>query len=692
MAKKMTDAELVALVDNEFESSMGREGHDISQERAKAMDFYMSRPLGNEIEGQSSVRTSDVADVVDAIMPSLLRIFTISDNLVNFDPVGFEDIEASAQESDAVNYVFFKQNPAFMNLYSWFWDALVQKNGIVKAWWDETVEVTTETYEGLSEQELTLLMSDDELEPVEQEERTETITVPMVTPMGVLPRDVEQVVYDVKFKRTTKKGRARIEPVPPEEYRISSDATSVDPASARMTGHEREVTRSMAIQMGFDKDTVMSLPMSNMAARTGEERSARNENAEELTVVNPTVDPAEEMILLREAYIRCDYDGDGVSELRQVFTSGGELLSNEEADRTIFHVLCPKPIPHKHFGRSIADMIMDIQEVMTTLLRQTLDNLYLSDNPRHGVWEMGMSDNTLEDLLSSQAGSIVRFDRPPSEAYSQMATPFVAQHSFPAMEYFDKLARKRTGVHEDAEGLSPEALKNIQRGVMSSAMDMSRGKIEAIARIFAETGTKSVMLHIHELLRKHQDREMVVKLRNTWVEVDPSEWRERNDMTVAVGLGMGSRDTKLMHLQSIIELQQVYQQAGATGVLITPQNLWNTADELVKAADLKLTEKFFSKPQPDAEIGDKNAEQQSQFQQALLQVEQQKNELKAQKQEFDAQKDIAQLQQKLQDQQADNSLKAEQMQQTFMIEMEKLRNQLTEMELKYNTNVPGSKV
>lgn len=691
--KKMTDDELVQLVDREFSSAMGREGHDISQERAKAMDYYMSRELGNEIDGQSKIRTSDVSDAVDAIMPSLLRIFSSADNLVNFDPVSIEDVEAAEQESDTVNHVFFKKNPAFMNLYSWFWDALVQKNGIVKCWWDETTVVTTEEYESLTEQELALLDSDDELEAIEQDERIEKVVIDMVTPIGVIPREVDQTVFDVKYKRTCKKGRVRVEPVPPEEYRISSDANSVDPSSARMTGHEREVTRSEAISMGFDKQVILGLPMSNAAAETGEERSARNDKAEEQQdYVNPTTDKSEEKILLREAYIRVDYDGDGVSELRQVYTSGGTLLGNEEADRTIFHVLCAKPIPHKHFGRSVADLVMDIQKVMTTLLRQTLDNLYLSNNPRHAIWEMGISENTLDDLLSSQAGSFVRFDRPPTEAYSQMSTPFVAQHSFPAMEYFDKLARKRTGVHEDAEGLSPEALKNIQQSVLTNALDMSRGKIEAIARVFAETGIKSCMLHIHELLLKHQDKEMILKLRNKFIQVDPREWKEREDMTVAIGLGMGTRETKLMHLGTIRQLQKEFKEDGGMGIIVTPENMFNAADEFVKAADLKQTERFFTKPQPQADMRDKSKEQAGQLQQALVQIEAERNQLKREKQEFDAQKDIAELQQKLADQARSHDLAQEKLLNDFTIEMEKIRNQLTDMELKYNTDVPGSKV
>jgi hypothetical protein len=161
---KLTDDELGALIDAEFEQAMGTDGGEISTERAKAWDYYLSKPIGNEIEGESAYVTSDVADSVDGAMTSLLKIYTTEDNLVMFDPVGPEDVDAAEQESDYANYCFFKQNPAYLILYTWFFDALVQKNGIVKSWWDESEEITTERYQGLNDQEVAGLMEDPELE------------------------------------------------------------------------------------------------------------------------------------------------------------------------------------------------------------------------------------------------------------------------------------------------------------------------------------------------------------------------------------------------------------------------------------------------------------------------------------------------------------------------------------------------
>ena len=140
----LTDKQIIDIVEAEFENSQGAPGGDISKERALAYDYYNRKAFGNEEEGSSKVITSDVSDVVDGMMPSLLRIFTTADNLVSFDAVGPEDERAAEQESDYVTHMFFKRNAAFEILFFWLFDALLQKNGYVKAWWDDTEEITTE--------------------------------------------------------------------------------------------------------------------------------------------------------------------------------------------------------------------------------------------------------------------------------------------------------------------------------------------------------------------------------------------------------------------------------------------------------------------------------------------------------------------------------------------------------------------
>lgn len=680
---KMTDEELVSLVDGEFEEALGSSGGEIADERARAWSYYLSEKLGNEEEGQSQVVTSDVADVVDGMMPSLLRIFTMAENLVDFDPVGLEDEEAAQQESDYVNHVFFKKNPAFMILFFWFFDALAQKNGVVKAWWDDSEETTTETYEGLSEEELEELLADDELGPVERDEREIETVVEGVTEQGVEQALEKATVHDVRFKRVRKRGVARAENVPPEEYRISSDSRSLDPSQARMVGHEREVTRTDLLEMGFDKKLVETLAAEEKSEDTEEKQARRNKTDDRNEGPH---DKSEDRILLREAYIRVDVDGDGRSELRQVFTAQGKLLGNEPADRQPFHVICPHPLPHKHFGRATAEKVMDVQKVSTTVLRQTMDNLYHSNNPSHAVWEQGMSENTLDDLLTTQVGSIKRFSRPVGESYQTIAVPFTAGASFPMLEYWEKVKRDRTGISSDGEGLSPESLKNIQQSVLADALDMSKMKQEAVARIFAETGIKSLFLHIHELLQKHQQKAEVAKLRGKWVQVSPKAWKTRRDMTVNVGLGIGTRERNLLHLEAIWQRQKDILQAGGMGLMLKPRDLYNNCAELVRNANFKTPERFFTDP-GDAEAPSQNDGQQ-QLLQLQAQVTQQQLQLEVQKLQTTREREALNHQREMAKLQVQRQADVEKL----SVEMEKIANAITKLELEFGRDIPNSRV
>ena len=703
MPDKMTDLELVSIVDAEFESSLGKADGEISQERAKALDFYMSRPLGNEVKGQSQVVTSDVSDVVDGILPSLLRVFASSDNLLYFEPHGEEDIEQAKQESDYINYLFFRRLPWFVILYTWFMDALIQKNGIVKCWWDTSEEVTTESYKGLNEVELAIFNDDEELEPEEAEERTEIVEQPVMTAIGQIMRPVEQTVFDVTYKRTKKTGRVCVEGVPPEEFRISADARSVDPAEARMTGHEREPTRSELVEMGFDKKLVDSLPAVKDTVYSSPEKIARHDKADESNQ-DAVQDKSQERVQLREAYIKVDYDGDGRSELRQVFVSGNEVLSNEVVDRSPFHVLTPHIMPHKFFGMAAAEKVMDLQEINTTLVRQILMNLYHTNQPGHGVWEQGMGENTLDDLLTTQVGRVVRFNRPVGDSWAPMSVPFTAGATFPMLEYYDKVKARRTGVRDDGEGLSPDQLKNIQQSVMMQSADMSQMKVEVIARVFAETGIKSLFLHMHELTLKCQDEEDIIELRGKFVPVDPREWRTRKNMIPNVGLGVGSREQNLMHIAAIAERQKEIVANGGMNLLVTPQNIYATAEELVKNSNRRDPQRFFTDP-GDAKAPPPSGEQE-QLMRAQLEIQKRQQELDAQEQQLKAVKIQLDAQEKevkanieaqgmmLQHQRELEriAIEREKVESTHAAAMETIATKLTELEIKFQENVPGAKV
>jgi hypothetical protein len=324
---------------------------------------------------------------------------------------------------------------------------------------------------------------------------------------------------------------------------------------------------------------------------------------------------------------------------------------------------------------------MDNQEITTTLLRQMLTNLYYTNQPERNVWEQAIGENTMGDLLTRRVGSVNRFDRPVNESVSTDAIPFTAAASFPMLEHFDRWKRTKTGVSNDGEALDPEQLKNIQTTVLAQGIDIGRAKIEQIARVFSETGIKSLFLHIHEMLQKHQKKEQVFKLRGEWIPVNPSAWRTREDMTVNIGLGIGTRESNLFHLNSIQAIQKQMADGNLMGLTVTPKNLFNTAKEIVKNANLPDAKMFFTDP------GDQQApepsNEQIELQKMALQTQQQQQQL-----------DAADLQLK---QERENNRHNEAMAQLQLtqqanedkhtVALENILTQIKELELKYETDV-----
>lgn len=687
--QKMDTKRLVSLIASEFQTAVGVPGGDISNERARALKRFLREPYGDEEEGESRATTSDVADVVNSLMPSLLRQFTGSDNIANFRPSSIEDVESAQQQSDYVNHVFFNENDAFLFTYNWFFDALLQKLGVAIARWDEREEISEEEYNGLDAFDLAKLDEDPELEAIDKEQREEPDTGPDGLPISdEMGNPVMRTLYDVRYRRVHKIESVRVENVPPDQYRISSEHGSLNPAGARMVGWERTISRSDLIDMGFDPDQVKELPGQDY--RTGsQEESARKNKSDDRN--GNAMDKSQESILVREAYIRVDFDGDGRAELRQVFTGGGQLLrwkhgedANEIVSRQPFHVLCPYPIPHKHIGQSAADLVVNEQDVTTALLRQVLMNLYHSNNPSHDVWELGMTEDTMEDLLNSRVGSINRFSRPPAEAHSVSHIPFTAGQTFPMLEYFEKVKRDRTGTSSDSDGLDPESLKNIQISVLANANDLSLMKVETVARIFAETGFKTLFLHINELLMRYQKRERIVELRNKWVRVDPRNWVRRYHMKINVGLGVGSRERNLMHLGAIWDKQIQVWEGGGKNVMVTPRNLHHTLTEIVKNANFAIPDEFFTDPgdQPLAEEGPdiqvQMLQAQLQLQQSQQQIDAERARIQEMRAKIDAERMLLQHQRDL----AKLEEQKESREDKLAVEMERLQNQVAEMRMK----------
>mgnify|MGYP000553614307 FL=1 len=589
----MSQELLKAILESEIDNSIGFLETETTQQRTDAIDAYLRRPYGNEVEGKSSIVTGEVAESVDGSLPPLVRIFSSSDEVVRFDPRGPQDEAGAKQATEYVNWVFMRDNDGVIILHDWFKDALLQKVGVVKAYWEDKEDVTKEKYRDLSDDELAMLLSDDTMEVVEKEvvenEMKDPAGNPVLDQMG---RPVMYSSNSVTVQKKKKSGNVVVENIPPEEFLISKKAKR-SPQDSPFVAHRRLITRSDLIAMGFDKDIVDGLATSD-SLTFSPEYLARHDNGE-----NPndaqSLDDSMQTIEVFECYVRADIDGDGIAELRQVFYASNEILSDEETDYVPFHSICPIPTPHKFFGESMADRTMDIQLIKTTITRQILDNLYLTNNARVTAVDGQVN---MDDLLTSTAGGVIRVKS--AGAVNQLVVQSMAAQAFPMLSYLDSIQQKRTGVTEASQGLDPSILQNVTAAAVASMQQSAAGKIEMIARIFAETGVKSLFKGILHLLCKYQDKARIVRMRGQYVQFDPREWSNQYDVDINVGLGAGNRQEQMAMLNMVLAKQeQVLGQMGPANPLVSMGQYRNTLGRMVEAAGFKDSAEFYKSITPE---------------------------------------------------------------------------------------------
>ncbi|MBX6322602.1 MAG: hypothetical protein IRY94_12295 [Rhodospirillaceae bacterium] len=588
----MDETALKALLAAEIDDALAHVAAGVGPQRRKALDYYLGEPFGNEVEGRSRVVSTDVADTIEWILPALLRIFTATDEVVRFEPTGPEDEEAARQATDYVNWIFTRDNPGFLILYILFKDALLQKNGIAKVWWEERAEATRETYLGKSLEEMQLVLADPDVEPIEHSARE---GLGLVRGPDGLPVEGPTLLHDFTVKRTRRRGGVRIAAVPPQEFLISRRARSIEEAA--FVAHRVRRTVSELVAQGHDRALVERLAATGEEAADEESAAHAAHDGNDL-LADPGLNPAMRELWVTECYIRVDWDGDGIAERRRVTVAGPgcEILDNEPVDGVPFVSLTPIIMPHRFYGLSIADLVMDLQLIKSTILRQILDNLYLSNNGRHVV-----SDQVnLDDMLTARPGGIIRLKNgalPGQGHVLPLDTPLVAAQAFPMLDYIDGVRENRTGVTRYNQGLDADALNKTASGI-SQIMSAAQQRLELIARVFAETGIKDLFRKVLELVCKHQTAPRILRLRNRWVAMDPRAWDAGMDMSITVGLGTGNRDQTLAHLQTLLAIQQkaIELQGGADGPIVTLANVYNTLAKLVENAGLKSPEAFFTDP------------------------------------------------------------------------------------------------
>lgn len=587
---KMTDDDLLSLIEGEEADCLSYSAGALSEQRREAMQYYYGQPYGNEVDGRSQVVTTEVKDAVEEIMPALMKIFTSSDEVVRFEPQQPEDEPKAQQATEAANYIFSRVNNGFKALYCLFKDALLQKNGFLKVYWEEYTDTTKDSYQDLSDDEFALLSQDPELELVEHTEKEDPAFAQVMATITMEMAGMQvPKLHDAVFRKSKKYGKICIDPVPPEEVLISRDAAN-DLTKARFVEHRTKRSISDIRKMGYD----IADDIADFAANaTHNMERVEREKFDDAMAVDEDAgnsDPSSRMVWLCEAHVRVDYDGDGIAELRKITKVGKEILDNEEADSLNIVGGTAILMPHKYFGLSLHDLLKDIQLQSSTLLRNIFDNTYLANNGRYEALD-GMVN--MDDLMTSRPGGVVRVKA--LGAVKRIDSPVLGQPAYNLLDYLDRVRQRRTGVMDINDWTDPNIL-NAKAGTTNKVGAAAQQRIELMARILAEGPVKDLFWKILELMSKHQNKAIPMKLRGGWVQVDPREWHNKFDMTVTVGLGTGDQSMVLQGAMGIMGVQAQMMQAGLGDVTVNPGNIYYAATKFAKATFPKDGHLFFMDP------------------------------------------------------------------------------------------------
>jgi hypothetical protein len=658
--KPKSREEIQGIVTDAIQNAVDFVESEITDIRVKSQRYMDGDvDIGHE-EGRSKVTSTKVRDTVRAVKPSIMRVFLSTGKPVEYVPKGPEDVALAEQATNYMHHEFSRLN-GYKLLNDAIHDALVKKQGVLKAYYKNYPKAKIYTFSDLSEDELSLLTSDSDVTVLEQ-------TMEMRMEMDEFGMDIEAPIFSVKISRTEMKGDLCLESVPPEEIFVNRDARTME--DAYVVAHRTEMRAGDVIAMGFDPEIVTNLDsFSSGSDMTNVEAFARNGYDDDFDDES-SQDPTMKNVAITEAYMRVDADGSGVPVLHKFICGGSkyELLDFEPCDEVPLVKLEVDPEPHSFYGNSIAEMICDDQDAATAILRGILDNVALTNNPRVGFVEGQVA---VDDLLNNEIGALVRMRQPGS--VQELSVPFVAGQTLSALTYMDKLVEQKTGVTQNI-ALNPDMLQSTTKAAVTASVEAAAGQVEVMVRNLSE-GLKDLFRLMLRIVHKNVDEERMMRLNGIFVPVDPRVWDSSMDISVNVGLGTGREDERVAALQQALTMQtQIYQQYGPSNGLVSLTNIRNTLTDMMAAAGVRNSDRYFAPINQEIEQQMLAMQQQQQAQMAqsqpdpnaaYLQAEQMKAQVKMQS-------DMAKLQLDAAKSAAADDLKRDQMAQDLLVDAAKV--------------------
>lgn len=591
----VNDDQLINLIESGIQNSTGDwlNSSDLAKERLKATYEYAGVADSHLLpQGVSTIVDTSTTEVVEAYTAILCDLFLSNQRIARFIP--YDDtpggFKAAKEAADVTNYCLFKKNNGWEMLQQWMKSSLLWKNAVIR--WDyvEDYEYVFEEYEQISQAKLDELLSDDSIEIVGDLEFDNVATRDNTTGED----EVELMYLNVRVRKTINKSRVKLELIPPENFRISRDATCIE--DAQFVGIQTDMTRSEIRKYWPEaSDTVDNWDElgDNQswlgASKYSQDVSARKQVTGQEYYQGSTQQQlmpleANREVTVTECWIRVDRDGDGIAELKRFIIIGTHILYEEDAESIPLASIVPIDIPHEYYGLSMADFARSSTLASTAILRGFVENTYLTN------YSPKLADPNVVDfsaLQNMKPKQIIPTNGSPNGAVQALAPETISTGTVPLLTHLQLIKEQATGMSKAAQGLNDALyVSGNSEQKLSAVQSAAQKRIQHIARRFAETGFKRLIAGVYETMHKHMKGKIKYNLDGVYGEVDMNALPSKMDVEIFLDIGENSNSTMIQKLSKVgAEVLPALNQQGA-GMVIKPEAPAVLATKLIEAMNL----------------------------------------------------------------------------------------------------------
>lgn len=535
-------------------------------------DYYKNRfPI---LSKTSDLVSTDVADTIEWALPSLMKVFTGSDEVITIAGVTEEDDTKAETMQELLVYQLQRQNKFFPILYNWMKDALITGMGIIKCYWERTEGYTTEQ----------TTLNNEALQALQQ------TGVPIVSIEGPDIYGDFIVTYQSPYYV---KNAPKIENILVSDFIYSSDAKSLE--EANFVAQKRKVT------MSYLREREAQGVYANIdEIKTEDFRQSKIESPIEQVIGDKyndltfnQEDKARLEVVIYECYTKMDINGDGILEDMIITICGDTIIRIEQnyMGRHPFFTISPTKDPHRIWvKRSYAELIGELQDLKVALTRQIMHNVALNNDPKMLLAEDAIN---IDDYIQGRKVIRMKSGHSLSEVAMPMPVHPLSPQTFQFLEYIEGQKENRTGITRYNQGLDANSLNKTATGI-SAILGQSSQRLELIARMFAETGIYELFRFMVSLNQKFIDQNTVIRLTNKSLKINPEDLTGNFDLVVNAGISIATKESTIMATQTLLT---ALMQANAGGYMVsTPENIYNLFKKWIESIGFKNYGDYITDP------------------------------------------------------------------------------------------------